>query len=908
MANIFDDMPISGAEPAAPPPSEKTPPSEKAAPERKANIFDAMPSSTAELSPPVSSWESSKAGRFVQGLAEPIVGAGQLAAHLTGIGPETMDRIVKEREAKYQASRKAAGIGPQDWDYMAGLGNIASPINYLPGAAAGRLMGAAGRAATLGTRIGEGAMAGAAQGAFTPVGDTSQGDFAEKKTTQAGLGALAGGAGAPLAASVSGAIAPGITPEVRQLLHEGVELTPGQTAGGFLKYLEDIGAGTPFISGPIQAARQRSLETFNQAAANRALAPIGEQVPQGLRTGHDLAAFVEERLGLAYQRVHSATQLGIDPALRNDLLRIGQRYQTLGADRSAQLQAIIDENLERLDAAHNGAIPGNVVHGGMANIRRLSGNLHADRDAFNRELGNALEEVHGAMEFALERQNPGFLQELQNTNRGWANYVRLRQAAASGPAQAHEGTFLPSQLGSATRQLDRTAGKGASARGTALMQDLVEAGRSTMPSKVPNSGTAERAATMALLGGHMALSPQTAVLSALIPGLYSRPGVRIARQLLTANRPQAVQALGQGLDVLGSRAAAEGALSSFDTTPRQYADGGGIGEGLDALGRIPGDLKRYADDLPEADTSDNPSLVSRAVDGANYGVNALVEGLSGGRASTPKILGALGLPTGELEQRLDGFAARNRPMLQVGRDIGAAGLGAAGSGAPEAFGKGAPNMLAKTVEPGGLADKAAGAFERGAKDAGNPYRLNAGIPGKGAPLTPEQEALLAKFKRPTQATPDELAAVEPKGKTPLKDGKAADGVDGAAAPSTGFGPGTAVRFVHPDSHLAQAYENELISGQELFTRTKQAVSGLKAVAEKLAGNASGRMSVHDFQEWANQRHNPFSDDPRESRMKFSIQDAEDAGFVHAYTEGGHEIVEITPLGYRTIEHFKKSGM
>jgi len=548
MANVFDSLPATDST-------------------RRSNIFDAMPVGTP--APPVSSWDASKAGRFVQGLAEPVVGAGQLAAHLTGVGTDTMDRIVKEREAKYQASRRAAGISPQDWDYMAGLGNIASPINYIPGALAGRVLGTAGRAATMGRRVGEGVLSGAAQSAFTPVVDTSGGDFAEKKTGQAGLGALAGGAGAPIAASISGAIAPGITPEVRQLLREGVDLTPGQTAGGFLKYLEDIGAGTPFVSGPIQAARQRSLETFNQAAANRALAPIGERVPQGLRTGHDLAAFVEERLGNAYQNVHSGTQLGIDPPLRNDLLRIGQRYQTLGAERNAQLQAIIDENLERLDAAHSGAIPGDVVHGGMANIRRLSGNLQADRDAFNRELGTALEDVHGAMEIALERQNPGFLQELQNANKGWANYVRFRQAAASGPAQAHEGTFLPSQLGSASRQLDRSAGKGASARGTALMQDLVEAGRSTMPSKVPNSGTAERAATLALLGGHMAISPQTAILSALIPGLYSRTGVRLARSLLTAPRPQGAEAFGRGLNVLGSRAGAEGALSTFDTTPRE---------------------------------------------------------------------------------------------------------------------------------------------------------------------------------------------------------------------------------------------------------------------------------------------------------------------------------------------------
>jgi hypothetical protein len=438
-----------------------------------------------------------------------------------------------------------------------------------------------------------------------------------------------------------------------------------------------------------------------------------------------------------------------------------------------------------------------------------------------------------------------------------------------------------------------------------------------IPAQMADSGTPERAMWAALVGGGAMINPQMAAIGATIPALYSRPVQAWLRNRALAQHGPVVRAAGRNLGDLGSRFGAEGALSTFDTAPQEYADGGGVAdelgdfgrEGLSALGRIPGDLKKYADDLPEADTSDKPSLTSRGVDAANYGINSLVEGVTGGRVSTPKILGALGLPTGELEQRLDGFEARNRPMLQVGRDVGAAGLGAIGSGGPEAFAKDAPNVLAKTIEPGGLADKAAGAFEAGAKDVGNPYRLNAGLPGKGAPLTPEQEALLAKFKRPAQATPDELSSLEPKAKASPKDGKAAEPVEGTTlVPSSDFGPGTAIRFVHPDSHLAQAYENELISGQELFARAKQAVSGVKALAEKLAGKPGGRMSVPEFQEWANQRHNPFSTDPRESRMKFSIQDAEDAGYVHAYTEKGHEVVEITPLGYKAIERFKKSGM
>ena len=503
----------------------------------------------------VSPFEASKAGRFLTGLQEPIYGAGQLAAHLTGYGREAMDKRVADLEQRYQAARTQAGIKPEDWDYWAGAGNIASPINYLPGAAAGRLLGAGAKAATLAGRLGEGVMSGATQGAFTPITDTSGGDFAEKKLTQAGVGAAAGAAGSTLAPGLRQAIAPGLSPEVERTL-ANVEMTPGQRAGGLLKKLEDALATT---SPSIQGARQRALESFNREAGDRALAPIGKSVPRHLDTGHAIAADVESKLGNEYSRIHSNTSLTMDNNLRNDLLTIGQQYKTLGPERLTQLQLFIDQNIEEPLRDHGGTLPGQVVHNGTANLRRMANILGTDRDGFTRELGNALDDVHDAVNAALERQNPGFAKDLQRANLGWANYVRFRQAAASSPAQAYQGTFMPSQLGAATRALDRSAGKGASAKGTALMQDLAEAGRSALPSKMPSSGTAERLAMLGMFGGHLAISPQTAVIHALLPALYSRPGVNLANAALAARLPS-------GANALAARAAATGALSSMDTS------------------------------------------------------------------------------------------------------------------------------------------------------------------------------------------------------------------------------------------------------------------------------------------------------------------------------------------------------
>jgi hypothetical protein len=489
---------------------------------------------------------SSKAGRLMQGMAEPVAGGAQLLAHATGMGTETADSAVDKLHNLYQASRKEAGLTPQDWDYWAGAGNMASPVNLLPGAAIGRI---AGPATTLLGAAGRGAAAGAAAGATQPVVTKPGESYAAEKTAQIGGGAIAGGVLGPVAHGVAGAMAPNISPEMRAFIHEGGEPTTGQMFGpeSWAKRLEDVGASVPVVGSWIRAARLRSNESFDKVAANRALAHINERVTPGLRTGHELSTDVADRLGAEFQQIHAATSMAEDLNLRQDLLHVGQRYRTLGPERLQQLQAYIDDAIEQPLTDHGGTLPGQVVHGNSANLRRAAGEFMADRDANNRNLGRALEDVYDAMQAALERQNPGMARQLQNANRGWAEYARFRHASASGPAQAFEGTFTPTQYGAAVRAQDRSAGKGASSRGTAMGQELAEFGRRHLPSKIADSGTPERALTMALIGGGASISPAGAIAAGVIPALYSEVGQRFARRALL-NRPQGVRTMADALN------------------------------------------------------------------------------------------------------------------------------------------------------------------------------------------------------------------------------------------------------------------------------------------------------------------------------------------------------------------------
>jgi hypothetical protein len=168
-------------------------------------------------------------------------------------------------------------------------------------------------------------------------------------------------------------------------------------------------------------------------------------------------------------------------------------------------------------------------------------------DAYQRELGDALKEALNVFRKGLERSNPNLQGELTKLNRNYANYTILRNAGARAGDQA--SGFSPAQLAAAVRASDRTAGKGATATGNALMQDLSDAGVGVLNSKYPDSGTAGR---MLAIGGLGALShANPAVLAATGIGAlpYTPAGQKLAAALLT-KRPAGVKALSRGAQQL----------------------------------------------------------------------------------------------------------------------------------------------------------------------------------------------------------------------------------------------------------------------------------------------------------------------------------------------------------------------
>jgi hypothetical protein len=139
----------------------------------------------------------------------------------------------------------------------------------------------------------------------------------------------------------------------------------------------------------------------------------------------------------------------------------------------------------------------------------------------------------------LERSNPNYAQELGDINKAYANYARLRDAGSR--QGSLEGKITPAQLGAAVRNQDRTVGKRAYSEGSALMQDLSDAGKQSLSSQYPDSGTTGRLLAGLLTGGAAAGAATVSPVAVGVAGLSTLPylpGGRQAMAALLARRPE----------------------------------------------------------------------------------------------------------------------------------------------------------------------------------------------------------------------------------------------------------------------------------------------------------------------------------------------------------------------------------
>lgn len=452
----------------------------------------------------------------------PIIGPVTRALGMTPATAQDVNQSVQQQEQDYQAARRATGNDGFDWARLSGNVIGTAPLAAAMAPAAGLSV-----PASMATAAGSSAMLGGLQ----PV--TEGGDFATNKLLQMGVSGLGGAALSGAGNALSRIISPraSTNSQLQLLMDEGVTPTPGQILGGQVQRAEDKAMSIPIVGDAIRSARSRAIEEFNEAALNRALAPIGQTVNRVGREGVD---DVGRAIGNAYDDLMPRLNFRADNQFAQELGTLQQMTQTLPPAQAAQFESIVRNQVVGRLTPQGGAT-GQNFKAIESELGRLGNSYRSSAVAGERELGMAIGELQSSLRSALERSNPQAASELSKINQAFANYTRIQRAA--GGVGATDGVFTPAQLSSAVRAADSTARKGAYARGDALMQDLTDAGRGVMNQVVPNSGTSDR-----LMLGAGALG--TGMYNPLIPaslGVASipyLPGPNRLAAALIARRPE----------------------------------------------------------------------------------------------------------------------------------------------------------------------------------------------------------------------------------------------------------------------------------------------------------------------------------------------------------------------------------
>jgi len=368
---------------------------------------------------------------------------------------------------------------------------------------------------------------------------------------------------------IASMISPKVAPEVKTLMNEGVTPTTGQILGGGFQRLEEGLSSVPLVGDFIKNAQLRAVEDLNKAAFNRALKPIGKELPKDI-TGREAVQFADDALGNAYQKLLPKMTVQADTTFTTGLSNLKQAVDSGAINQTTKdfFNKWIDNNVNNKFQGQ-GAITGETLKGIQENFRVKINELSASTLNDERVIAGALKQAQDEFRQLVTRSNPNYAKELNAINTGYANFKRVQNAASK--LGAEEGIFSPAQLQNAVRAMDKSKDKARFAEGKALMQDLSESGKTVLGSKVPDSGTPYRTMAAILASGGAGVSgyPGIAAGLAASPVMYSSGGQKMMAALL-AKRPAGAQNFAE--QVRNNQQARLAALLGAQSNP--YALGG----------------------------------------------------------------------------------------------------------------------------------------------------------------------------------------------------------------------------------------------------------------------------------------------------------------------------------------------
>ena len=488
-----------------------------------------------------------------KGVLEPVLAAGQ---YVGGAPGELANATLNKMKPFQEANPVAFGAGQIGGGFLTGAGEA-------------KLLGAIPSFVRANPYL-QGTVLGGMMGVLTPNEQGKTGlDALSEAPQKAVVGAAGGAGGTLLGRSAANIIGPNLNAAVKKLIGEDVNLTPGQMFGGIPQKIEDRLTSVPLLGDVIQYSRGKGIEEFNKAAYRRALEPIGGKVPQ--ETGRAGLESVKNQITDAYDNLLPKLTYKPDTGFLNSLSNIRNNITGIDPDNAKKVaDTVFDVVSKRLD--RNGEVKGEAFKVIEEKLGGLAKTYRASADADQKLMGDAYANALGELRLNLARNNPQFAEDLNKINTSFANYVRLRGAGSMANTQE---VFTPSQLAAAVKSADKSAGKGATATGNALMQDLSDAGVQVLPAKIPDSGTAGRSAMNTLIAGLLGYGGSATAQShpvatgtvAALSGAAALPYLPYARNLVTmlgAKRPESIQKLADLIRESSPYLAAPGAQKAVE--------------------------------------------------------------------------------------------------------------------------------------------------------------------------------------------------------------------------------------------------------------------------------------------------------------------------------------------------------
>lgn len=408
------------------------------------------------------------------------------------------------------------------------LGGVMSsaPAALIPGAPEAGLL----------TRLGLSVATGAGLGFVQPSESASE-------TIGNTVGGGIAGALIPGAAAGAGRLIEGLaTPEAKRLIAQGVKPSIGQMLGGAVGRTEQSMTSLPLTGDIIQAARNQGIDTFNRAATNKVMEPIGAQLPEGsspiarllttnranlqqrVPTGQPSMAYAAGKTSDAFNGALANTQGVFDSQLGRDLASI---INNAPASARGELTDAIQNGVLDKFAASNGQIDGQAFNNLRSDLAKAAAKYRQSESSSNRVVGNQLGGVLDSLDSMFARNNgQDALGALQDARTAYRGTMALKDAT-NAAGRTREGVFTPGEFLGAIKKNDASKGKAAFSRGQAFLQDFGNDAQSALGNTIGNSFTFDRLAH-GTVPGWMA-SPIAAPLA--IPNL---PGVRSALQLMLA--------------------------------------------------------------------------------------------------------------------------------------------------------------------------------------------------------------------------------------------------------------------------------------------------------------------------------------------------------------------------------------